>query len=519
MRVHHTGRLALAGLTLLLAACSAQPAPTPVSVIPTVAAPTATPAAPAATYQVQRGEVIDLVQLRGRVAAAVDQDVFFTEQGYIKTLLVKRNDVVTSGQLLAELDPGELPDQLARANTDLNNLQRQAATTRQQRGYSVQLARLGLQNAQDRLAALQAPVNPAEIERAQTAIERARLNLENTRNSTSAAKTNAELAYYQAENALRDRKAELTQVALENGNLPLEQLGGEQRLRQEQATRAVADAEVLLQQARIAYELAVENERNAVTLAERDVDEAIASLEELQAPPDPYELREAERAVQQAQVTLNQAGANSESPEMAGRIESARQAITEIQKRIDAGKIYAPFDGVVAEVGLRPGDLAEAYAPVINIVDPSRLNLVVSEVSSEDLARIAAGQKLEISFDSDPGEPVEGVVEQLPSDAVSAGSMVRADRLLRIGFAMGARDVQIGDPALITLVFRREPNALWIPPQAIYRFDQRTFVLRQEGAEQRPVDITTGITTSDRVEILSGLSEGDTVVVTDTATP
>lgn len=519
MRLHHTGRLAPVALALLLAACAAQPAPTPVSVIPTVAVPTATPVPPAATYEVRRGEVVDMLQLRGRVAAAVDEDVFFTEQGYIKDLLVRRNDVVATGQLLAELDPGELADQLARANADLTSLQRQAATTRQQRSYSVELARIGLQNAQDRLAALQAPADPNAIRRAQDAIERARLSLQNVRNSTSAAKTNAQIAVEQAANAVRDRQAEYTRVKWENGNLPLEQLTGEQRLRQEQAERAIADAEAILRQAEIAYDLAVENERNAVALAERDVEAAVADLEALQAPPDPYELREAERAVQQAQVTLNQAAANSVGPEMTGRIESARQTIAEIQKRIDAGKIYAPFDGVVAEVGVKPGDLAEAYAPVINIIDPSRLNLVVSEVSSEDLARIAAGQRLEIVFDRFPEKTVGGVVEQLPSDEVSAGSLVRADRLLRIGFADPGRELQIGEPALISLVFQRKPDALWLPPQAIYRFDQRTFVLRLDGAEQRPVDITTGISTPERVEIAAGLAEGDVVVVTESATP
>lgn len=518
MRVQHTGRLVLVSLALLLAACAAPPAPTPVSSIPTVVVPTATPAAPKVTYEVQRGEVIDLLQLRGRVAAATDQDIFFTEQGFIKELLVRRSDIVTTGQLLAELDLGELPDQLARAQADLASLQRQLASTRRQRAYSVDLASLALQNAQDRLTRLQAPASPGEIERAIKEIERARITLENTRNNASAAKTAAALAVERAALAVSNRQAEYSQVVWANGNRPLDQLTGEERVRQEQAERAIADAENLLRQAEINYDLAVQNEQNAIALAERDVEAAETQLAELQAPPDAFELRDAERAVQQAEVALRQAQANSESPEMAGRITNARQAIEEIEKQIEASKIYAPFDGVVAEVGVKPGDLIEAYAPVINIIDPSRLMLVVSEVSSDDLARIAAGQKLEVTFDRYPGEMVTGTVEQLPSDEVAAGSLVRGNRLLRIGFNDSGRDLEIGDPALISLVFERKPNALWLPPQAIYRFDQRTFVLLDDGGQQRPIDITTGINTPERVEILSGLREGDTVVVDDALT-
>lgn len=513
MRFLHTGMPALAALTLALAACAAPPEPAPVSSIPTLAAPTATPSAPALTYEVQRGEMVDLLQLRGRVAAAVDEDVFFTKPGYIKQLLVKRNDPVASGQLLAELDLGDLPDQLARAQNDLAILQRQVASIRQQRSYSVELARLSLQNAQDRLVRLQAPVSPALIEAAQAAIERAQLNLENTRNNSSAAKTDAGLAVERASNVVRDRQAEYSRVVWEHGNKPLEELSGEQRLRQEQAERAIADAETALRQAQVAYDLAVQNEQNAVALAERDVKDAERELGGLSAPGDPFDLREAERAVQQAQVTLNQSLANSESPETAGRIETTRQTISEIQQQVDAAKIYAPFDGVVAEVGVKPGDLAEAYAPIINIINPARLTLVVAEISGDDLARLGAGQKLEITFDRYPSEPVPGVIEQLPSDQVSPGSLVRPDRLLRIGFSNSGRSLEVGDPALVTIVFRREPNALWLPAQAIFRFDQRSFVLVQDGAGQRPVDITTGIVTPERVEILAGLSEGDVVIV------
>lgn len=519
MRFRNTGAAALAALGLALAACTAQPTPTPASSIPTIAVPTATPAPPAATYEVQRGEVVDMLLLRGRVAPAVDQDVFFTEQGYIRELHVERDQAVGAGELLAELDSGELAEQLTRAQADLRALEGMAASTRQQRSYSVQSARLSLQSAQDNLARLQSPPSPSALQAAQAAIERARITLQNTRDNTSAAKTAAGLEVERAANVVRNRQDEYSRAVWENGNLPAEQLSPEQRARQDQAARALADAESAMRQAEVNYDLAVQNERNAVALAERDVAEAERALEELGAPPDPFALREAERAVQMARVSLNQALANSESPEMGTRIEQARQQVAELQAKIEAGKIYAPFAGVVAEVGVKPGDLVEAYAPVINVIDPARLTLVVAEIGSAELARIGVGQELEIAFERYPGEVVGGSVEQLPSDQVSAGSLVRANRLLRIGFAAEGRDLSVGDPAVVTIVFRREPSALWLPPEALYRFDQRTFVLVPDGGGQRAVDVTTGISSPERIEIRSGLREGDTVVVTEDGAP
>jgi multidrug efflux pump subunit AcrA (membrane-fusion protein) len=98
--------------------------------------------------------------------------------------------------------------------------------------------------------------------------------------------------------------------------------------------------------------------------------------------------------------------------------------------------------------------------------------------------------------------------------------MVRADPLLRISFDPAGRTLTIGDVADLTIVFRDEPNALWIPPAALIAFDQRTFVVLQDGAQQRQVDVTVGIRTAERIQILSGLQAGDVVVgPTDLPTP
>jgi multidrug efflux pump subunit AcrA (membrane-fusion protein) len=52
---------------------------------------------------------------------------------------------------------------------------------------------------------------------------------------------------------------------------------------------------------------------------------------------------------------------------------------------------------------------------------------------------------------------------------------------------------------------------LWLPPKAI-RADSRSYVLVQRGDRPERVDIETGLTTQDRVEIVSGLNEGDVVI-------
>jgi multidrug efflux pump subunit AcrA (membrane-fusion protein) len=63
---------------------------------------------------------------------------------------------------------------------------------------------------------------------------------------------------------------------------------------------------------------------------------------------------------------------------------------------------------------------------------------------------------------------------------------------------------------LITL--EQKDNALWLPPAAIRTFQGRDFVVIQDGAAQRRVDVKLGIKGEDRVEVLEGVQEGQVVV-------
>src|SRR5262245_47039982 len=200
-------------LTVSLAACSsASPVTSNAIEAPTPPPRPAPPQLEKPTYTVQRGEVADQLKLLGRVAATLDQDVFFTQDGFVKTLFVKRTDVVTKGQLLAELDLGTLPNDLSQAQVSLDSAQLALTRSAEQRQFAVRAAQIDLEDAQAKVAELKQPPKADEIATARIAIERAQIALEDTRNSTSAAKTQAELAVNEAANAVRDRQAEYARI-------------------------------------------------------------------------------------------------------------------------------------------------------------------------------------------------------------------------------------------------------------------------------------------------------------------
>jgi multidrug efflux pump subunit AcrA (membrane-fusion protein) len=109
---------------------------------------------------------------------------------------------------------------------------------------------------------------------------------------------------------------------------------------------------------------------------------------------------------------------------------------------------------------------------------------------------------------------VEGTIQNLPypygsADATKLGSSVQVildQSPVELGY-------KVGDMVNLSVILERKPDALWLPSQAVREYEGRYFVIIQDGESQRRVDVKTGIIEADRIEIIEGLTEGQTVTV------
>ena len=138
---------------------SATPTPIPTSVVPTNP-----------TYEVQRGDVVRLLQFSGRVAPVLEQELFFKTGGWVDTVYVRRNDVVQEGDLLAELEVTDLKNQIIQKEAELTSVQMDYARRMTEAANNVRAAELNL-------AKLQASASDAATLSARQNIERARTRL------------------------------------------------------------------------------------------------------------------------------------------------------------------------------------------------------------------------------------------------------------------------------------------------------------------------------------------------------
>jgi multidrug efflux pump subunit AcrA (membrane-fusion protein) len=462
-----------------------------------------------ATVQVQRGDLLDELVLRGQVTPIVQQDLAFAQNGIVRRLLVQAGAQVKTGQLLAELDLGTLPQELEAARITLGQDQAALNQSTQSGQLAVRRAEIALAEAQARLAKVQTPPAPEEIAKARAALQQAEAALARTRNDASALKTKAELAYWQAV-ADRDRvktRYEAAAQALQNN--PTSGVAQQQATELEAALRA---AEETVARLKIEFDTAANNEKAGVQSAEAAVDLARAALDALLKGPDAFAVADARRAVQLAQVALDEARQQLRAnPLTVKAIASSQLSVQKLEQEIESRRVYAPFEGSILAVEARAGFMVEAEAPLIRMMDGSGLHIVVSNISPTDQERLLTGMNVLISLNRYSNQTIPGSIKAISQ----AGRGTNSTGSVQIGLDtsnLQGIDLILGDPARIVIDFGRKQNALWLPPDAIRR-DSGAYVLVPDGSGERRVDIQTGIVNSDRVEIVQGLNVNDVVIV------
>jgi HlyD family secretion protein len=146
-------------------------------------------------------------------------------------------------------------------------------------------------------------------------------------------------------------------------------------------------------------------------VAEGSVAATLEELNLLKAGTREEAIRAAKAQAEEARQAweLAKAGFRKEDVEKAAAARDAAQASLEaIERRIDELTIRSPVDGVVEALDLQPGDLAPAAAPVLSIMDVSRM--WVRAYVPENRLDLKVGQKIRLAVDSFPDETFAGEV-------------------------------------------------------------------------------------------------------------
>lgn len=271
----------------------------------------------------------------------------------------------------------------------------------------------------------------------------------------------------------------------------------------EERSRAAAEADSARRQMQY-LESVFESDRRLI---------AQAAIPRATFESDELAYRQAQDRLRQAEAHLGSLGGTSPGEGSPSRVRLADEAARELQSRVEALTLRAPTDGIVYGLPRKAGEAVTAGQLVASVTDPDHLR-VRARIDQPDLPRIAAGQRMIVTFDGLPDRHWDGRVQSVPGGVTDVGGR-------QVGEVLG----EISDPKLslppnasvnIQVIAGEKRGALAIPRAALLRDggQRYVFVLVSGRAKRRPV--TVGLIGLSDVEITSGLSEQDRVLIPGT---
>jgi len=175
--------------------------------------------------------------------------------------------------------------------------------------------------------------------------------------------------------------------------------------------------------------------------------------------------------------------------------------------RLDKTDVRAPFSGILGLRRVSPGDYVTPGQDLVNIedIDPLKVDFRVPE---RYLANLSAGQRIRVRVDAFPDRSFEGRVYAVDPQIDPAGRSIA----IRARIDNPERVLRPGLFARVRLIVDERPNALVIPEQAIVPRGERRYVFRVKDGKAVLTEVRVGQRRQGSVEVVEGLSEGDTVV-------
>ena len=209
-------------------------------------------------------------------------------------------------------------------------------------------------------------------------------------------------------------------------------------------------------------------------------------------------------------------------------LENASARLEGVEDRLSKARVTAPTDGVVMRPSLGGGDDAEGLGSGKNVeVGDSLLTLgdfrgltVLGRVDEVDVAQLRAGQTAIVKGDAFPGLELRGQVVHVSSQALPSPGQ-RKSPFFEVVAAVEnltdheRRSLRLGMSATLEILVYEKQDALLVPIGAVETRDglSRLRVRDAGSGGIRLVEVVTGLTTLDSVEIVEGLAAGDEVLV------
>ena len=227
-------------------------------------------------------------------------------------------------------------------------------------------------------------------------------------------------------------------------------------------------------------------------------------------------LRERDRAIEEAQAEIinqvnNVSIAEAKIFQAEAEIKNYQTQITIIQEKIKKSTLYAPANAKVAKVWLEKQELAKPGQIAITLETYG--HKIQTDISELEIGKIREdnGNEVSVRFDAFPERTLGGKIVSVDAKEI----IKEGDKYYRANIYLDSHgtDIRSGMNADLVILISSKENVLKIPEFAVYKKDGNTFVMVLEDDKQKEASIETGISDGESIEVIKGLREGQTVTM------
>ncbi|MED4753082.1 efflux RND transporter periplasmic adaptor subunit [Brevibacillus choshinensis] len=293
------------------------------------------------------------------------------------------------------------------------------------------------------------------------------------------------------------------------------------------------DLNYAVRQAQAAYELSVASLRQSTTSTGQSLQQAKNSL--VQAD---QALKDAQRDYERISQLFNQGAVSAQQLEQAkatlvtvqtaydnakqalasaqqqtgvavteASVEQARVALENARQQVGNAVITAPISGTISQVHGSAGEMASPQSAVVTIVNTDPL-IAKANLSEQDVATVKKGDVVTITLTA---------LEKDLKGTVSAISPVMNPdlRAYPVEISLANPDAVLKADMVVNIQFglQQSENALVVSRKAVFEENGKQYVYKLDDKTAKKVEVETGAQTSDAIEIVKGVQEGDQIVV------
>jgi HlyD family secretion protein len=182
---------------------------------------------------------------------------------------------------------------------------------------------------------------------------------------------------------------------------------------------------------------------------------------------------------------------------------------SQLEDLVEGDTVYSPMKGTVLKVNVSEEEVVDRTTTLMTVADLESMEVVIA-VDEMDINKVKLEQQANITSDVYPNEKFSGKVTKISMEGTNVSGVTTYDVTVKLD---DRKSLMSGMNVDVEILADRRENVLVVPIDAVYKLKgQYVINVKDSSGNKTEVNVELGLATKDKVEITSGLNEGDVII-------